>query len=50
MHTKLGNSKTLDVHFCLSILDEDLRQGRPEIFNTDLGIQFTSKSFRQGLG
>ncbi len=44
-------SNTLDVHFCLSALDRALRLGKPEIFNTDQGSQFTSQSFvRMVLG
>ena len=38
-------SNSLDVHFCLSSLDKALRSGKPEIFNTDQGSQFTSLSF-----
>ena len=38
-------SNTLDVHFCLSALDKALRLGKPEIFNTDQGSQFTSQVF-----
>jgi putative transposase len=38
-------SNTLDVHFCLSALDRALRLGKPEIFNTDQGSQFTSQNF-----
>ena len=38
-------SNTLDVYFCLEALDGALRTGKPEIFNTDQGSQFTSKSF-----
>jgi len=38
-------SNSLDVHFCLSALDKALRSGKPEIFNTDQGSQFTSQSF-----
>lgn len=40
-------SNTLDVYFCLSALDKALRQGKPEIFNTDQGSQFTSKLFTE---
>lgn len=40
-------SNTLDVYFCLSALDKALRQGKPEIFNTDQGSQFTSKVFTE---
>src|SRR5438552_7817985 len=38
-------SNTLDVEFCLEALDEALRQGCPEVFNTDQGVQFTSASY-----
>jgi putative transposase len=39
-------SNTMDVSFCLDALDEALaRFGRPEIFNTDQGSQFTSAAF-----
>jgi len=38
-------SNTLDGAFCLEMLDEALRQGRPEIFNTDQGVQFTAAAF-----
>ena len=39
-------SNTLDVEFCLQALEEALaRFGRPEIFNTDQGSQFTSPRF-----
>ncbi len=36
---------TLDTEFCLSALEAALRHGRPEIFNTDQGAQFTSAAF-----
>jgi putative transposase len=36
---------TLDTEFCLSALEVALRHGRPEIFNTDQGAQFTSAAF-----
>jgi putative transposase len=42
-------SNTLDTEFCLEALEEALRQGRPEIFNTDQGVQFTSMSFTTRL-
>ena len=35
-------SNTLDGAFCLEMLDEALRSGRPEVFNTDQGVQFTA--------
>jgi putative transposase len=39
-------SLTLDVEFCIEAVDEALAQyGRPEIFNTDQGSQFTSGAF-----
>ena len=39
-------SNTMDVSFCVSALEEALaRFGRPEIFNTDQGSQFTSAAF-----
>ena len=38
-------SNTLDTAFCLEALDEALKIGQPEIFNTDQGSQFTSLAF-----
>jgi putative transposase len=38
-------SNTLDEEFCLEALAEALSNGRPEIFNTDQGAQFTSRAF-----
>ncbi|MCP3953930.1 MAG: IS3 family transposase, partial [Desulfobacterales bacterium] len=39
-------SNTMDANFCVEALQEALsRYGRPEIFNTDQGSQFTSKDF-----
>jgi putative transposase len=38
-------SNTMDVGFCLEALDEALQRGRPEIFNTDQGSQFTSREY-----
>jgi putative transposase len=39
-------SNTMDVRFCLEALNEALaRYGKPEIFNTDQGSQFTSFGF-----
>src|SRR4051794_13685588 len=35
-------SNTLDGSFCLEMLEEALRRGRPEVFNTDQGVQFTA--------
>lgn len=38
-------SNTLDTEFCLEALEEALRGGCPEVFNTDQGVQFTSATF-----
>ncbi len=39
-------SNTLDVSFCLEAMDEALvNYGRPQIFNSDQGSQFTSREF-----
>jgi putative transposase len=38
-------SNSLDADFCLEALDEALAHGRPEIFNSDQGVQFTSQAF-----
>src|SRR3954467_7238557 len=39
-------SNTMDADFCIEALEEALaRFGRPEIFNTDQGSQFTSPRF-----
>lgn len=42
-------STALDTHFCLETLDRALQAARPEIFNTDQGVQFTSQDFTQRL-
>ena len=42
-------SNTLDTEFCLEALEEALENGKPEIFNTDQGCQFTSESFTSRL-
>jgi putative transposase len=42
-------SNTLDVEFCLAALDEALAHGRPSIFNSDQGSQFTSRAFTERL-
>ena len=43
-------SNTLDSEFCVSALEEAIAQyGRPDIFNTDQGCQFTSKAFTDVL-
>jgi putative transposase len=38
-------SNTLDADFCVAALEQALGKGRPEIFNTDQGAQFTSEAF-----
>jgi putative transposase len=39
-------STSLESDFCVEALKEALdRYGQPEIFNTDQGVQFTSKDF-----
>jgi putative transposase len=40
----------MDVEFCIDALEEALaRFGRPEIFNSDQGSQFTSPRFTEVL-
>ena len=41
----LNLSNTLDAEFCFQALEEALSKGKPEIFNTDQGSQFTSEAF-----
>ncbi len=42
-------SNTLDGAFCLAALERALQNGRPEIFNTDQGAQFTAHDFTSCL-
>lgn len=42
-------SNTLEADFCVAALDAALRHGRPEIFNSDQGVQFTSADFVERL-
>ena len=42
-------SNTLEVDFCVAALEEALSKGRPQIFNTDQGTQFTSEAFTSML-
>ena len=42
-------SNTLEAGFCAEALTEALAQGRPEVFNTDQGSQFSSREFTQAL-
>ena len=38
-------SNTLDADFCVEALEAALRKGKPDVFNTDQGAQFTGKAF-----
>jgi putative transposase len=38
-------SNTLEADFCVDALEEALQKGRPDIFNSDQGSQFTSQEF-----
>ena len=38
-------SNTLEAGFCVEALEQALKRGRPEIFNTDQGSQFTGETF-----
>ena len=38
-------SNTLDADFCVEALEEALKKGKPDVFNTDQGSQFTGKAF-----
>jgi transposase InsO family protein len=38
-------SNTLDGSFCLEMLEEALSKGRPEVFTTDQGVQFTAPAW-----
>jgi putative transposase len=42
-------SNTLDGSFCQEMLEEALCRGRPEVFNTDQGVQFTAEAFTSRL-
>jgi putative transposase len=42
-------SNTLDGAFCLDMLEEALSLGRPEVFNTDQGVQFTASAWTARL-
>jgi putative transposase len=42
-------SSTLETEFCVAALEWALRAGRPTIFNTDQGAQFTSHAFTDRL-
>lgn len=42
-------SLTMEVDFCIEALLRALRRGRPEVFNSDQGSQFTSEKFTAKL-
>jgi putative transposase len=42
-------SNTLEGSFCVAALEEALAGGRPEIFNSDQGSQFTARAFTSRL-
>jgi putative transposase len=42
-------SNTLDGSFCLEMLEEALSRGKPEVFNTDQGVQFTAEAWTDRL-
>jgi len=42
-------SNTLDGSFCLEMLEEALSRGKPEVFNTDQGSQFTAEAWTRRL-
>jgi putative transposase len=42
-------SNTLDGAFCLTTLEHARQFGKPEIFNTDQGAQFTAQAFTSRL-
>ncbi len=42
-------SNTMDCAFCLEAVQEAFNRGRPKIFNTDQGVQFTSDDFTSML-
>jgi len=42
-------SNTMDSAFCLDAIEEAFSYGKPEIFNTDQGVQFTCVEFTSAL-
>jgi putative transposase len=42
-------SNTLDGSFCQDMLEEALSRGRPAVFNTDQGVQFTAQAWTERL-
>lgn len=49
MHCRDGLVESMDVIFCLEALEEAFSKGKPEVFNTDQGSQFTSSLFVEKL-
>ena len=42
-------NNTMEKEFCVAVLEESLKVGKPKIFNTDQGSQFTSNVFTSVL-
>jgi putative transposase len=42
-------SSSMEVSFCIEALENALKHGKPEIFNSDQGSQFTSEAFTEVL-
>ena len=42
-------SNTMDTSFCIEALKEALQHGKPQVFNSDQGSQFTSNDFTSEL-
>ena len=42
---RVSNTLEAVAHFCVDALEEALSKGKPEVFNTDQGSQFTSEAF-----
>ena len=42
-------SNTLEADFCVECVEDAITYGKPKIFNSDQGTQFTSKDFTQKL-
>nr|VFK01985.1 MAG: hypothetical protein BECKH772B_GA0070898_102545 [Candidatus Kentron sp. H]VFK02088.1 MAG: hypothetical protein BECKH772A_GA0070896_102532 [Candidatus Kentron sp. H]VFK05264.1 MAG: hypothetical protein BECKH772C_GA0070978_102532 [Candidatus Kentron sp. H] len=43
-------SNTLDTHLCVDALEQALvLYGKPDLFNTDQGSQFTRQAFTKGF-
>lgn len=42
-------SNSIENHFCMEALKRALEKGKPCIFNTDQGVQFTSRDFTECL-